>query len=141
MDEKITCPRCKGCGVVNTPRKRSKSIKSLNPNEKFCAKCKAFKVLDDFYKVKGRVSGYCRKCQCSKVRTPQAKEQAKARKYKYDCTCEICGKPFLGRKKDQILCSRECNMYKINYKIFDRLSNESTKQLKDEGFNLREAIQ
>lgn len=135
MDSKIICPKCKGCGEIPPPRKRTKMPKSLNPNERFCCMCSSFKIHDDFYRnKKGKVVGYCRKCQGSKPRSPRNKKLRKARIYRYECRCNMCGKLFMGYKKDQFSCSTRCHMVRLNGSILDKLPNELAAQLRDEGY-------
>lgn len=135
MESKITCPKCKGCGEISPPRKRTKSPGSLDPNEKFCPMCKVFKTLDGYYKnKKGKVSGYCKKCQCAKPRSLRNKEKRKTYIYRYDCTCKICGILFRGYTKNQYSCSRHCHMVRLNSYNLNKLPNELASQIERNDF-------
>jgi hypothetical protein len=143
MELKITCPKCKGCGEIYPPRKKTVPPKSTNPKEKYCCRCKTFKSRDsDFYKdKKGRSLGYCKYCQCRKPITAAKKAYNKKymkehyrRNRKYSCVCSICNTPFLGNKENQILCSRKCNMERLNGSSIHKLSNEIVDQIRNEDY-------
>jgi hypothetical protein len=128
MEEKIECPRCKGFGKINKSRIREKSVKSLNPNEKFCIQCKSLKSINDFYKNKfGRYLSYCK--NCDKFR------RSSNNRRKFKGTCAFCGIEFMGFTGKQKYCSRSCCLNNINHHIDKKkLPNEINERLKEEGF-------
>lgn len=127
----IVCPRCKGCGMVTPKRTYTKHLKSLNPNERYCSKCKNFKQLDCFYKTKGKISGYCKQCHNSKEKNEEYRQRKRERnkqymkKYyrKYENICKICGINFIGYKQNQYSCSRACHMKRLLIQALSKKSN------------------
>lgn len=111
-EDKIECPKCKGCGKINPPKKK---MISSDPNLKWCIKCKQFlSRTDNFYSS----TGYCKKCHNTKQRK---------RIHKFDHECKACGVKFQGRRY-QLYCTRKCNCAAMNKKkvfnVYDKLPNE-----------------
>lgn len=134
MDSEITCPKCNGCGKIKPPRNRGKRLKSLNPNERYCTRCKVFKSCSDFYLYKSKFSSYCKRCQCTKPRKPRDKEVDKRYRRRYDCICRVCGKHYKGYSNKQYSCSRSCHMTRLNNSELSKLPNELADQLRKEGY-------
>ena len=125
-EEKITCPKCKGCGVIGKTKRGY--VKQENPDIKWCAKCKKFEPINNFYIFKRGRSAYCKKYYCARRRQVYKKKYI----YKYICICKICLMEFVGYKKDQVSCSRACHMKRLNSKFrLDILSNECIEQFKE----------